>query len=159
MVIYKKNNSVSDRLKQIKIPAVLQKVEAAPTSAMKRLIKRFAKIIFFFQKAQEAPLQGRIHELKSQSDEFYRHLVEIKKQFSGKVGLEVYTFVEAIIDPLLREFNAIQTQLHEGNKAQPLSALGTAASPRFRGTRISRCCCEAFDRGGLKSSRSRYTSH
>lgn len=121
MPIYKKESMQPDRLRGIHIP---QGPVVAPLEAIlpTRLSKRFLKFFRLFHEPQEPSLQGRIHALKSDTESFCHQLESIKAQLHRDEDPEVYTFIEAIIDPLLKEIIMIQSALQSGNAAQQAKA-------------------------------------
>jgi hypothetical protein len=117
MPTYKKQATVSTRLKYIHVPAG-PALPSVKSNFLQHLVKRLFKVLRFFDSPQEPSLQGRIHELKSHADNYHVQLLKIKSQFDKEVDVEAYTFIEAIIDPLLKEVTSMQSIFIQGNAAQ-----------------------------------------
>ncbi len=86
-------------------------------SAWQRLLRRFHATINFVWNKHEHTLAGRIHELRHNADEVVDELKQIYNQLSKELDPRLFAFVQAIIDPLLRDIGPISTSMQSSNAA------------------------------------------
>lgn len=113
-------NAKDERFRQIVAPAMTPQTAepaAAPTF-LGKILSRALRLASFFKTKEEPVLIGRIHELDANADEYYGQLIAIRDEFSKDSDPETYTFVEAIIEPLLREMPRIHSNLHSRTATQ-----------------------------------------
>lgn len=69
----------------------------------------------FFQKkpAKDPKLAGRIHELNRTAKDVLKELITIKIQLQDQVDPELYSHVEAVVDPLIKDITRIQKIMEE----------------------------------------------
>ncbi len=117
MTTYKKDKQFSIKLRSIAVPSVYVPTPVTITwfGKLKKRVKTFLKIQ---EPQRELQLSGRIHELNNQAAELLLSLKKIKDNFSsGKVydiekDPELSIFLEAVVDPLLREEALLYQSMH-----------------------------------------------
>lgn len=123
MPIYKKENTSSQKFRTIAVPAVAIPA-AAPQSHIKKFVKRiksFFKVFESSKKKKDLTLIGRIHELDADAESLMISLQQIKDYFapSGQYAInedpELGIFLEALIDPLLKEAEQLKQTLHSSS--------------------------------------------
>ncbi|MFA6915207.1 MAG: hypothetical protein WC222_02330 [Parachlamydiales bacterium] len=123
MPIYKKENTSSKKLKAIAVPAVAMP-SAVPKTPFHKFIKRVRGLFTFLKTKKEINLTGRIHELDADAEVLMISLQRIKSYFDpagqyaiGEDDPELGIFLEAIIDPLLKEADMLRQTLHSSSVA------------------------------------------
>ncbi len=117
MPIYKKEKKTTGKLRSITVPKVHVPV-ILPLTFVGKLKKRLKAAFQFFEAKKEHTLTGRIQELNSHAADINKTLENLKKNFSpggiydASQDPELHVFVEAILDPLLREAGQLYQGLH-----------------------------------------------
>lgn len=111
MPVYKKYQP-SHKVKTLHLPIVQPASPAEKKTFLHRLLAAFKRK----EKKGDPSLLGRIRELDSYANQFYQQLKNIRDELQGS-DQESSTFVEAIIEPLLKELPRITKELHSSQFA------------------------------------------
>lgn len=89
------------------------KIKKRDSNVFSRVVDMFEKT-FQLLKTRSEPdsnLAGRIQEIRQTADSVNAQLQSIKKELQRQVDDELYIYIEAIIDPLLREASRIERSM------------------------------------------------
>lgn len=117
MPIYKKEKKSLGKLQGITVPRVHIPV-VTPLTFAGKLKKRLKAAFQFFENRKVQTLTGRIHELNSHATDVWHAIEQIKVQFDpgGHYNVQddpdLNIFLEAILDPLLKEAASLYQGLH-----------------------------------------------
>lgn len=80
-----------------------------------RFIKRIRGGFQFFQAKpeKEGQLLGRIQDLHHTADDVIKQLKTIKSELKSQVDNDVFTFVEAVVDPMIQDATSIQKKVNQ----------------------------------------------
>ena len=84
-----------------------------------RFIERVRGSFQFFQGKPEKNIQlsGRILDLQRTAETVLDQLIKIKGELKDQVDAELFTFVEAVVDPMIRNVSRIQESVSHPNSS------------------------------------------
>ena len=82
-----------------------------------KLTRFFRKFNRFFQPKDEphVELRGRIHELQKNAGRVLLELTAVKNELKNEIDPSLFAFVEAVVDPLMKEVQRIQKEIQQND--------------------------------------------
>lgn len=91
-----------------------------------RFIERIKESIFYFQNKseQQGKLWGRIYDLQKTASEVLDQLKKIKEELRHQVDKDLFSIVESVVNPMIRDVNRLQKSVenHNGTVSQQATA-------------------------------------
>lgn len=91
------------------------------TSVFERFTQTIQKSLHFFQKKNipDTQLVGRIQELNRTSKELLAELISIKTELQSQVDPALFSHIETVVDPLIRDITRIHTTIDHEKHSSP----------------------------------------
>lgn len=136
-----------------------EKPEKQRLSIFNRFVDR---IRYTFQKFQNKPpefqLTGRIQDLQKTASSVLKQLSEIKNELKAQLDQEIFSYVEEVVDPMIKEFSKLNKSIEQSGSVVHQAKTYQRYSQWIEKAKLwVQICSKANDKDAIIKAITRYT--